>query len=118
MRATLATLLKPYRIFPVLLAMCCGAALAQLPPGQPFSLALSPKPPLPIEGLWAQRFKQQQACAARRGDTRTCEALEQRARQLQFDALRRSASPAPVPRPVLPNPFQEQALPIPLPFGG
>jgi hypothetical protein len=92
--------------------LCCIGPLPALA-GDAFRLDLSPGPPQTVEDEKRRRFEQHSDCAAGTGDARTCEMLEQQARQRQLDEVRRSASPAGVPPPANPNPTSERGLPLP-----
>ncbi len=92
--------------------LCCAGAL----PAQAddaFRMDLSPGPSQTVEDEKRRRFEQRYDCAAGTGDVRTCEMLEQQARQRQLDEVRRSASPAGVPLPANPNPTSERGIPLP-----
>ncbi len=63
-----------------------------------------------------QRYEQQFECLAGRGAADVCDKLDQQARQRQIDALRQSAAPSSIPRPLLPDNASQGSLPlIPLP---
>lgn len=78
-----------------------------------FRLDLSPEMPQTVEDEKRRRFEQHYDCAAGTGDARLCEMLEQQARQRQLDEVRRSASPAGMPSPAIPDPTSERGIPLP-----
>lgn len=85
--------------------LCCVGPLPALA-DDAFRLDLSPGPTQTVEDEKRRRFEQRYDCDAGTGDARTCEMLEQQARQRQLDEVRRSASPAGVPPPNKPYPSE------------
>ena len=94
-------------------ATLCSAGPLPALADDAFRLDLSPGPPQTVEDEKRRRFEQRYDCDAGTGDARTCEMLEQQARQRQLDEVRRSASPAGVPPPANPNPTSKRGLPLP-----
>jgi len=79
-----------------------------------FRLDLTPKPPAAtVEDYRRERFEQHYDCLAGRGDARSCEMLEQQARQKQIDAARQGSSPAPLTPPVRPDELPARGIPLP-----
>ncbi len=51
-------------------------------------------------------------CLAGRGNASLCDKLEQQARQKQVEKLRESVSPAPIPKPFLPENTSQGSVPL------
>ncbi|GJG97047.1 hypothetical protein [Cupriavidus pauculus] len=79
-----------------------------------FRLDLTPKPSTTtVEEYRREQFEQHYDCLAGRDDPAQCEMLEQQARQKQMDAVRQSASPAPITSPERPDELRQRGIPLP-----
>ena len=99
----------------IALALPWSTAMASPMNDLPFDIGRAQMPKIQNDDD-RQRYTQQFECLAGRGEADVYEKLDQQARQRQIDALRQSAAPSSIPKPLLPDNASQGSLPlIPLP---